>query len=253
MEGRSLLAVFAHPDDESFACGGLLALSAERGVRTSLLCLTRGEHGPGREREGLAETRSAELSAAAKILGIHEVRLLDHEDGMLPWIDPDRVEADVRDAIRDFAADAVVTFDADGLYWHPDHIAVHERVTAAVDALGDDAPELWYVTVPPGAMRAVVHDAAPGGLNTILGIDADTFGADAPEPTMVVSAGALASRKLDALRCHRTQVEGGPFDRIAAADAERLVGTEHYRRAPVRTGRPSFVARLGSAVAASRS
>lgn len=253
LRDHSLLAVFAHPDDESLACGGLLALCAERGARVSLLCLTRGEHGPGtggRSPEhgrvgggdldadsrgsGLGERRAAELAAAARILGVGHVDVLDHEDGMLPWLAAEALASDIRDAIRRSGADVVVTFDEDGLYWHPDHVAVHERTTDAVASLGPDGPALRYVSLPPGAMRAVA-DAAPGG--PILGVeDFDAFGASAPPPSFVLDVAVRAGHKLAALRCHRSQVEGGPLDRIDAHDAARLLGVEHYRHAEV--GRP---------------
>lgn len=254
MASPALLAVFAHPDDESLACGGLLAVCAEQGARISLLCLTRGERGPGAESDQLAGTRTREIHAAADVLGIADVRLLGHEDGMLPWIDAARIEADVLDAIRDFTPAVVITFDEDGLYWHPDHVAVHERVTAAVGSLGDAAPQLWYVSLPSGAMRAVADAARAAGLEsaTVLGVDPDAFGAEAPEPTLVVSAGALSRRKLEALRCHRSQVAAGPLDHIDERDAARLLGTEHYRRAPVGGAGESFLERLGSPVAAMR-
>jgi N-acetyl-1-D-myo-inositol-2-amino-2-deoxy-alpha-D-glucopyranoside deacetylase len=253
----SLLAVFAHPDDESLACGGLLSWCAERGVRVSLLCLTHGEQGPGRDRDGLRETRARELLEAAHVLGVRDVVLLDHEDGMLPWIDAALLEADIAGAILRFQPDVVVTFDEDGLYWHPDHVAVHERTTAVVARLGDSAPALRYVSMPRGAMRALV-EAVPSPANRgmgaanaalpgrILGVDADAFGASAPEPTLVVDVGRFAERKLAALRCHVTQVEGTALECLEERDAGRVLGTEHYRRAGVGAPGDSFVESFGT-------
>ena len=98
MTGRSLLAVFAHPDDESLACGGLLARCAMLGAQVSLLCATRGE-GARRIRPaqplvigGLGDIRARELEAAARILGVTDVVMLDYEDGMLPWVDAAKLE-----------------------------------------------------------------------------------------------------------------------------------------------------------------
>jgi LmbE family N-acetylglucosaminyl deacetylase len=253
---HSLLAVFAHPDDESLACGGLLARCAESGARASLLCLTHGEHGPGRDAEGLRDTRARELMEAAGVLGIRDLVLLDHEDGMLPWIDAARVEADILEAIRRFRPDVVVTFDQDGLYWHPDHIAVHERVTATVAGTGASGPALWYVTLPAGAMRAVAEAMVgrPGcdePLRPILGVtDVDAFGSMAPAPTLVVEAGPLARRKLSALHCHRSQVAGTALDCLNDGDAERFLGTEHYRRAGVGSVGESLLDRFGAPVTA---
>ena len=158
LRGRSLLAVFAHPDDESIACGGLLAWCAHLGADVALLCMTRGEH--GRNAGSAGRTRSRELRAAARTLGIGALTLLDHEDGMLPWLSADTLRSAIARAIRARRPEVVVTFDADGLYWHPDHVAVHELTTAAVAALGADAPALYYVTTPPGAMRRVAEHAA---------------------------------------------------------------------------------------------
>lgn len=239
---RSLLAVFAHPDDESLACGGLLAACADAGARVSLLCLTRGEHGPGAG-AGRGRLRTDELRAAARVLGVAHVEILDHEDGMLRWLDPDALDADIRGAIVRRRPDVVVTFDEDGLYWHPDHIAVHERTTAVVAALGPLAPALRYVSMPEGAMRQV---SEAGGGGPILGVsDVDGFGASAPAPSFAFDAGPLGARKLAALRCHRSQVEGGPLDTIDVRHAGALLGTEHYRRATVGSRAPAFIDALG--------
>ncbi len=261
-----MLAVFAHPDDESLACGGLLAWCAAIGVRVSLLCLTHGEHGragrdgPAPGTRALRQVRAAELRAAARELGIGRVRLLDHEDGMLPWILPDRLHADILNEIRLTAPDVVVTFDADGLYWHPDHVAVHERTTAMVGALGRDAPALFHVSLPPGAMRAVVDHAArvseARGLarpfvRSILGVaDADAFGAGAPPPTLVLHARDHAVQKLRALRRHRTQFDDCALRLVDEGDAPRLLGTEHYRRSEVGARGDTIVDRLAAATAA---
>ena len=252
LSGSSLLAVFAHPDDESLACGGLLARCADYGVRVALLCLTHGEHGSGGAPDRLRDTRAGELADAARVLGVRDVVVLDHEDGMLPWIESAWLEADILDAIVRFEPDVVVTFDEDGLYWHPDHIAVHERTTAAVASLGSAGPALRYVSMPEGRMRAIFdiatndpgcRDEAP---RPILGVaDPDAFGSMAPAPTVVVEAGEFAGRKLAALRCHRTQFDGSALACVKEQDAARLLGTEHYRRAGVGSLHDVFIERLG--------
>ncbi len=244
-----ILAVFAHPDDESLACGGLLARCADEGARVSLLCLTHGEHGPGQGGGSLGEIRARELADAARVLGIGSVELLDHEDGLIPWIDAARVEADILGAIHRFRPDVVVTFDEDGLYWHPDHIAVHARTTEAVARLGADGPALLYVSMPAGSMRALVDAASSHA--PLLGVgDADAFGALAPAPTLIFDATPVADRKLRALRCHRSQVEGSALDSLGEAEAARFLGTEHYRRADVGSRGEAFIERFGTPVGA---
>ena len=76
--------------------------------------------------------------------------------------------------------------------------------------------------------------------------DAAAFGAAAQPPTLVLHTGVFAARRLAALRCHRTQVAGGPFDQVAAAEAEALLGVEHYRRADVGSTAPAFIERLAA-------
>jgi N-acetyl-1-D-myo-inositol-2-amino-2-deoxy-alpha-D-glucopyranoside deacetylase len=249
--GQSLLAVFAHPDDESLAAGGLLACCAARGARVSLLCLSRGEAGPGAG-DDLGATRTRELHAAAEVLQLTDVTVCGHRDGMLPWLSPGVLEGEIGDAIAKQRPDVVVTFGDDGLYWHPDHIATFEAVRAAIDGLGHDGPALFVVTMPPGQMRRVLDTATPrlpaGARKDLLGIDdPDAFGAEAAPPTLVLRLGPVAARKLAAIQCHRTQVEGGPFDYIRPAEAEALLDVEHYRRVAVGSQRPAFIERLAGA------
>ena len=100
-------------------------------------------------------------------------------------------------------------------------------------------------------MRGVVEAASshPGCGEQILGVaDADAFGSMAPAPTLVVDAGEYACRKLAALRCHRSQVEGSALDCVDERDAPRLLGTEHYRRAEVGALGSVFVEGFGTPV-----
>jgi LmbE family N-acetylglucosaminyl deacetylase len=180
--------------------------------------------------------------------------LLDYEDGMLPWVERADLEAAIRLALERFRPDVVITFDEDGLYWHPDHIAVHERTTAAVAAAGVDGPALYYVTVPSGSMRAVVQQAgetlASRGMDRksplrVLGVnDPDAFGTLAPVPTVIVDAAEFAVCKLSAIRCHRSQLQDDALLLVSDSDAARLLGVEHYRRAEVGSRSETFIDRL---------
>src|SRR5688500_17511024 len=98
--GRTILAVFAHPDDESLSCGGTLARLADAGARIVLLCASRGERGsisdPALVPDGdLASVRTRELHDAAAILGIADVIVLDHRDGNLRWQDVPELHAEI--------------------------------------------------------------------------------------------------------------------------------------------------------------
>ena len=221
----SVLAIFAHPDDESLAAGGALALSAARGHRVSLLCLTRGE---GRslvpaEAADVAQIRARELAEAACCLGITTVRLEAFRDGYLPWEDGGLVRSRIRAMIDAVQAAVVVTFDEDGLYWHPDHIAVYQHVMAAVADMGATAPAVYGVTMPPGRMRELAAGMP------VLGIEADAFGAEAPAPTWRLNVAAVLDIKVKALRQHRSQVTDDPLDSASSAQMMAALATEQYR------------------------
>lgn len=233
--------MFAHPDDESLACGGTLARLADEGVRVVLLCASRGERGSlsgPKQDDELGHTRSLELRDAAAALGIADVLILDHPDGNLRWARVSELHAQIVMTIRHYAPAAVITFGEDGLYWHQDHIGVHERATTAVESLGADAPPLYYVTMPPGAMHAIVDAATSRGWTApsqgFWSLAPDAFGDGARLPTLVVDVEAWVPRKLAAIQCHRSQMgTDHPFAQIGEAEARRWLGIEHFHRAEV--------------------
>jgi LmbE family N-acetylglucosaminyl deacetylase len=160
-----LLAILAHPDDESLGVGGTLAYYAARGVETHVLTATRGERGrffDNRARPADAEVgrvREQELRAAARALAVREVTLLDYHDGALDAADPADAVARIVAQLRRIRPEVVITFSQDGAYGHPDHIAISQLTNAAVVAAADAtyasaaAPhrvsKLYYFAWPP--------------------------------------------------------------------------------------------------------
>ena len=144
---RRLMAVLAHPDDESLGFGGTLARYASQGVDVFLVTATRGDAGrfrghragepehPGRE--ALATIREAELRSAAEALGVRDVALLGYRDQQLDAADPREAIARIVDQLRQHRPEVVVTFGPDGAYGHPDHVAIAQLTTAAVMAAAD--------------------------------------------------------------------------------------------------------------------
>ena len=157
-------------------------------------------------------------------------------------------------AIRRYQPDGVITFAEDGLYWHLDHIGVHERTYTAVRSLGADAPPLYYVTMPHGRDAARSSSRGRRGWtppeNGASGASSPMRSARrAKPPTFVVDVRDWVPRKLAALRCHRTQMgPDNPFARIDEGQARRLLGIEHFRRAPTDSRWESIIEQLGEPV-----
>jgi len=123
LRAKRMLAVFAHPDDESFGSGGTLAKYAHQDVQVVLLCLSRGEAG---------NIRMCELQQAAEHLGI-EVYFLGFSDGELAQLKPETLSEMVACWIDLVQPQVILTFGPDGVSGHPDHIAISHMVTLAFD------------------------------------------------------------------------------------------------------------------------
>lgn len=140
----TILAVWAHPDDETFLAGGVMAAAVRGGSRVVCASATSGEHGtddaatwpPSR----LGRLRRWEATAAMAILGVNDHRWLGFEDGTLDAVDQNDGAALIAALIDDVRPDTVLTFGADGMTFHPDHIAIHRWVTAACRHRRGDAP-----------------------------------------------------------------------------------------------------------------
>jgi len=150
-----LLAVLAHPDDESLGFGGTLASYSSEGVETYLVTATRGEAGRfgalGRSADPLevGRVREAELHAAASALGVSEVSILGFPDGAVDKVAPSIAIRTIAAHIRRILPDVVVTFGPDGAYGHPDHIAVSQFATSACVCAADPAYEISEDAMPP--------------------------------------------------------------------------------------------------------
>ena len=151
---KTILAVLAHPDDETFGLGGTLALYAQKGYDVYYVCATRGEVGAADEEfmkgfKDPAEMRTAELMRAAKILGLNDVFFLGYRDSGMPGSEDnkhpnaqvahpiDEVAGKVVKYIRELKPDIVLTFDPIGGYKHPDHIHIQRATTLAFEKADD--------------------------------------------------------------------------------------------------------------------
>lgn len=222
---RRLLCVFAHPDDESLGTGGMLAKYAAEGVEITLVTATRGEYGwggvpavnPGPQAMG--RIREAELRAAAATLGLHEVAFLDYIDGQLDQAEPREAIARIVAHVRRVRPHVVVTFPPDGIYGHPDHIAISQFTSAALVCAADasyDVPgglaayrvpkfyyavdSQWLVDTVEGAMGRITM--------TVDGVAREHTGWADWAITTRVDATAHWHTAFQAVLCHQTQVQG---------------------------------------------
>src|SRR4051812_48711123 len=142
-EKLKLMAILAHPDDESLGFGGTLAKYAAEAVEIHLLTATRGErgrfgaNGKGADPAEVGRVREGELRAAAAVLGIGDVSILGYPDGNVDQIEPGIAISAIAGHIRRIRPDVVVTFGPEGAYGHPDHIAISQFTTAAVVCASD--------------------------------------------------------------------------------------------------------------------
>ncbi|MBE3589222.1 MAG: bacillithiol biosynthesis deacetylase BshB2 [Firmicutes bacterium] len=203
-----LVVVLAHPDDESFACGGVMALHAAAGAPVTYVCATRGEMGrnmgrpPLATRETLASLRERELVAACAALGVHDVRFLGLWDKTVEFVDREALVEAVRAILLEMEPVRLITFHP-RFGGHPDHEAVGAAALEAVRRLpAERRPVVWCPIVP----------AAEG---------------DAGLPVETVDIRAVGERKMAALRAHRSQTAN--WEARAEADPELRARMERMR------------------------
>lgn len=230
---RTILAFFAHPDDEGFGVGGTLARYASEGDRVILVCATAGEEGVNRLDEhdtadpspgsttDLGEVRREELRRACDRLGIEGPVFLGYRDsGMvdepfnehpdsLHQADLDEVAHRIATIIRDERADAVVTFEQYGWYGHPDHVKVYQAVRRAFEMLDLIETPLLYLSVmfPAEMSRHAARMLEEAGEEVPrIFSDEERQRYRLETIPVVVDTTDLVDQKVAALNEHRTQV-----------------------------------------------
>jgi LmbE family N-acetylglucosaminyl deacetylase len=251
-----LMAVLAHPDDESLGVGGTLAKYAAEGVGTYLVTATRGDAGryrglrPGDEghpgAEALGRTREAELRAAAAALGVREVALLGYRDQKLDQADPREAVGRIVAHLRRRRPQVVITFGPDGAYGHPDHVAICQLTTAAVVAAADSgfacaAPDaslpmhavakLYYMAWPAAA-QAAYEEAFRKLVSVVDGVEREA----APWPEWALSCVVHTRSHWEtvwrAVSCHESQIAAyEKLRHLSPGSHEALWGWQSFYRA----------------------
>ncbi len=253
----TLMALFAHPDDESFATGGTLARYAHSGVRVILATATRGEAGIVHE-EGLhlaadmGQVREAELRCACRAMGIETLRLLGYRDSGMAG-DPqnqhpnafcgaaaEQVVGQILELFREFQPQVVLTFGPTGGYGHPDHLAIHRHTVAAWERAGEltNPPrKLYYTAVSIQTFIRIRRAMFEAGLITEMPSEEEIARRGTPEDrvTTTIDIRDYLEHKVQALRCHRTQLPPNhPWLNMPPEFRRQHMGSEFFTLAATR-------------------
>lgn len=243
-----LLGIFAHPDDEALACGGALARYAHEGVETSLVVATRGERGwfgkwseyPGEK--ALGAIRERELRNACEELGVARLDFLEYLDGDVDQADGSEIIAKLVRLLREIRPQVVITFGPDGLYGHPDHIAISQFTTAAIVCAADQYYPYVRDLAPHRVLKLYYRVASepwfkrymPFFGELVMRIDGQERRAHPWTNwtiTTRVDAEAYWHAVWKAVLCHQTQIQH-PYrlQALSEQDHRYLWGTQEYYR-----------------------
>jgi N-acetylglucosamine malate deacetylase 2 len=188
------MAVFAHPDDETFGLGAVLTALVDAGTAVEGLCFTRGEASALGRADDLGEVRAAELDEAARVLGLRRYELLTYPDGELAATPVAVLAGHVIAAAQRQRSELLVVFDDGGVTGHPDH----QQATRAALAAADD--------LDVGVLAWVVREPVAAALNTEFGTD--LRGRCAVEIDLTVAVDRDRQRR--AIACHHSQSTDNP-------------------------------------------
>ena len=256
----TLLAVHAHPDDESISTGGILAKYSAKGFRTVLAYGTRGEAGdilnpqfvspkPGLN---IKEIRATELEAAVKVLAVGSVYFLGYRDSGMAGSPENHhpqafARADIEEAttrlveiIRRVRPQVMVTYNEKGTYLHPDHIMANRVTLRAFQASADSQFEidealepwqptkLYYTAIPLERIRRMHRIAKEQGEDP--GFDPEVIGTMEEKISASVDVRKYLSQKLEALNCHQSQMNPNSIIRRMSEEfREEVMGYEHFQ------------------------
>ncbi len=248
----TIMAIFAHPDDEAFSVGGTLTHYARKGVKVVLVCATRGEAGkitdPNMTITDLGQQREAELRRATAALEIPEPIFMDlHDSGRyertryddpkaLMNLTPLQIETPLRDLIAEHQPQVLITFDPHGAYGHIDHLQIQRATTAAFFSTGH---------LPYGGPQRLFFTVGTAGLNPGLSrmgdnLDPNLYGVSQSTIALRMNVKPYAEQKKAALAAHGSQMgETSVIGRLSPEERQQmetqLLGVEAYAIGGTRT------------------
>lgn len=204
----TILGVWAHPDDETYLTGGLMARGVRESSRVVCITATRGEGGSmDRKRwppEEMGKVREAELMASLAVLGVTEHHWLDYIDGTCASVPHEEAAAKILAVIEEIHPDSVFTFGPDGMTGHDDHKAVNAWTTDAFLRGARPGARLYHASMPPDWAERFVPEFnrfdlfAPGTPVTV------------PRDELAIAfelPADLLELKMKAILAHESQVE----------------------------------------------
>jgi LmbE family N-acetylglucosaminyl deacetylase len=228
-----LLLVVAHPDDECFAFGGALALAAQQGVETSVVCLTDGQaatyRGSAQSAEDLGRMRRDEFARSCAILGVAYHELLDYQDAQLEFAPFSEAAAKITQRIRAFRPNVVLTFGLDGaLNTHPDHTMVSAITQSAFH---------WAASAKRYPHLGSIHHA-----DRLFVRSASFYLPERPAPmpipwTLALDVRSVQHLQLEAFRQHTSQAPLLERTKDLFAEQGQF---EHYTLVATRTPQPAI-------------
>lgn len=251
----TILAIFAHPDDE-IGVGSTLACYSDHGVYTVLLCATRGEAATifcddCATRENLAEVRTHELECACAHLGVRELRWLDWPDGGVKQVAREPAVAELVRHIREIRPDVILTHPQHGLYPHPDHLALWELTREAFSAAADATrwPEAGPAWAPARlftrALPQSIFEVAPGLKEFRVELNGELlpfYATPDEEIDVIMRVEPWVERRMAAWACHRSQHNPRGFSATMPDGVRReMAANEHYLLAAARVPLPDGV------------
>jgi N-acetyl-1-D-myo-inositol-2-amino-2-deoxy-alpha-D-glucopyranoside deacetylase len=264
-DGRRVLLVHAHPDDESIGTGATMAKYAAEGAGVTLVTCTLGElgeiippelaHLAADADDGLGEYRIGELAAACAALGVTDHRFLGgpgrwRDSGMMGepsndapncfWqADVDEAAAGLLTVVREVRPQVMISYDDNGFYGHPDHIQAHRVALRAFELAGGLVSKFYASTVPKSVLAASIeqmrgsapdeHPAGGADFTQVSSVDELPFGVADELVTTEIDATAYLDQKLAAMRAHASQIAvDSPFYALSNNIGQRALGREFY-------------------------